>query len=256
MSTLNKRASQSRRTGAGPASAKPSVAQPLVEISRVGLVERVVAALVEYISTAGLQDGDRLPTEAKLSEMFGVSRLAMREAMIRLKSLGLIGARQGLGWYRTHFEPADSFRLLAPLLTNFTGADLQQIMEVRMLFEPFVAAAAANHRSKAATEQLRKCLSIMENNVANREVFIEYDIAFHRQLAIQAGNPILLALFSILTDLSRKAQQAYRDSVDDRARSVTFHRAIFEAVASGDAAAACQAMRDHAQNVWDSIERK
>ncbi|WP_336629726.1 MULTISPECIES: GntR family transcriptional regulator [unclassified Microbacterium] len=45
----------------------------------------------------GLGPGDRLPTEARLAEQFGVARSTVREALKRLEEEGLVEAVQGKG---------------------------------------------------------------------------------------------------------------------------------------------------------------
>ena len=68
---------------------------------------QVADALSTEIRTARMVEGDRLPTEAALVEQFGVSRTVVREAVSRLKSLGLVESRQGSGVFikRAAFSP-------------------------------------------------------------------------------------------------------------------------------------------------------
>ncbi len=53
--------------------------------------------LKTYIQSEKLVSGDRLPTETELAEMFGVSRLSLREATKALEFLGIIESRTGVG---------------------------------------------------------------------------------------------------------------------------------------------------------------
>ena len=63
----------------------------------VSLSDRVAHAIGADIRASRLVAGDRLPTEASLVKQFGVSRTVVREAVSRLKSLGLVESRQGSG---------------------------------------------------------------------------------------------------------------------------------------------------------------
>ncbi len=227
---------------------------PISVVERTPLVEKIVSALVEYISASNLVAGNKLPSETKLSEMLGVSRLALREALIRLKALGLIEARHGTGWFVRKFEPADSFRQLSPLLKNFTGADLNQIMQVRMILEPVIAGIAAEHISPAGLKELSRHIHCMKENIGDREKFIECDMAFHSTLAKECGNKILTVLSSILTDLGRSAQWAYRDAVENREQSLKFHGTVFQAISEGNRPAAEKAMAEHIQTVWARLD--
>jgi GntR family transcriptional repressor for pyruvate dehydrogenase complex len=59
------------------------------------LADRAYAGIVEIINTDELAVGDRLPSEARLAEMFGMSRTIVREALVRLASDGITEARRG-----------------------------------------------------------------------------------------------------------------------------------------------------------------
>jgi GntR family transcriptional repressor for pyruvate dehydrogenase complex len=223
-------------------------------VERSSLVERVCSSIAEYISEEGLTVGEKLVSESKLAERFGVSRLALREALVRLKALGLIEARHGSGWYVRKFEPADSFRQLSPLLGRFTGADLNQIMEVRMILEPMVAEKVAGGISERGVSKLRESLAGMEGSIDDRQTFIEYDMMYHSVLAEECGNKILTILCAMLTDLSRRAQWAYRDSTADREKSLSYHRLVLKRIETQKATEAGKAMAEHIRDVWGRLE--
>jgi GntR family transcriptional regulator, transcriptional repressor for pyruvate dehydrogenase complex len=223
-------------------------------VTRSTVVEKVATALVEYISASQLVAGNRLPSEASLAKMFGVSRLALREALIRLKALGLIEARHGAGWFLRKYEPADSFRQLSPLLRHFTGTDIHQIMQVRKILEPEISRIAAEHLSKDGLRRLRTTVAGMEEHLHDREKFIEWDMSFHSTLAEECGNAILAVLCAVLTDLSRSTQWAYRDSIENRRHSLSYHERVLAAIFERDGPAAHRAMLEHIETVWERVE--
>ena len=61
------------------------------------LVAQVSAALREKILAEGLKPGDKLPSEARIAEDFGVSRTVVREAVAALRADGLVEPRRGAG---------------------------------------------------------------------------------------------------------------------------------------------------------------
>src|SRR6185369_12614222 len=63
------------------------------------LADRAYAGIVEIINRDGLQVGDRLPSEARLAEIFSMSRTIVREALVRLAADGITEARRGAGSY-------------------------------------------------------------------------------------------------------------------------------------------------------------
>ena len=109
----------------------------------VHLSEQVAEALAAEIRAGRPAAGEKLPTEAVLVEQFAVSRTVVREAVSRLKSLGVVESRQGSGVFVRQAE-------FAPL--NFdarSSASVQaviQMVEVRRALEAEVAALAAQHQ--------------------------------------------------------------------------------------------------------------
>jgi GntR family transcriptional regulator len=72
-------------------------------------------ALLREIRDGGLQPGDRFPSEAQISDRYGVSRATVRQALADLEASGVIRKVQGLG----SFVAVPKIRHV-PLLTSFT----------------------------------------------------------------------------------------------------------------------------------------
>ena len=69
----------------------------LTNLSRQTLPEQVAENLIDFIASEGLKPGELLPSTAKLSESFGVSRPVVREGLRSLASLGIIEIVNGKG---------------------------------------------------------------------------------------------------------------------------------------------------------------
>src|SRR5437588_4991090 len=70
-----------------------------------------MAELREYVASAGLKAGDRLPPERELAERLGVSRASVKQAIVVLEVQGLVDVRHGGGMYLLRdtldIEPVD-----------------------------------------------------------------------------------------------------------------------------------------------------
>src|SRR6185312_15189067 len=60
-----------------------------------GKAQRVEDRIVEGIAAGVLADGDRLPSEAELASSMGVATVTAREALVGLRSRGLVATRRG-----------------------------------------------------------------------------------------------------------------------------------------------------------------
>ncbi|NDY90430.1 FadR family transcriptional regulator [Ideonella sp. TBM-1] len=215
------------------------------------LSEQLADALAGGIREGQLQPGQRLPTEAALVERFGVSRTVVREALSRLKTLGLIESRQGSGAYvRRPPEAATAQPLL--LAPDGSVEAVLQMVEVRRALEAEAAALAAARVTPATLAPIQAALQTLEAAVAAGSEGVEEDMAFHAAIAQAAGNPFLLAtlahLGQFLTGAMRvtRANEATQDRMQQEVRAE--HAAIVRAIAEGDVVAARFAGAQHMVN--------
>lgn len=219
------------------------------------LSERVADALSGEIRAGRLRPGDKLPTEPELAEQFSVSRTVVREAVSRLKSVGLVESRQGSGVYVLEAS-------IPPLSFDASYAVSKeaviQMVEVRRALEGEVAGLAAQRRTAADVEAIREAIVTLDRAVASGGDGVMEDVAFHRAIAHAAGNPFLL---STLQYLSRFLHGATRVTRANEARRGDFarqvrdeHDAILAAIEDQDSAAARAAAFNHMNNAIRRIE--
>lgn len=70
-----------------------------MKIERTSLSDRVAEELQAMIRSGEYKPGDKLPTEGELMEKFSVSRITVREAVRKLRTMGLVEVRQGDGTF-------------------------------------------------------------------------------------------------------------------------------------------------------------
>lgn len=227
------------------------MSQPFTPVtSGARLSDQVAGQLAAEIRRGGLGPGDKLPTEAQLVAQFGVSRTVVREAVSRLKSLGLVDSRQGSGVF---VQASASF---APL--NFEArhaasqAAVIQMVEVRRALEAEVAALAAQRRSSSDIRRIRAAVKALEAAVQRGGDGVSEDVQFHRAIAEAADNPFLLQTLEYLGQFLHGATQVTRAN---EARRLDFaqqvhdeHAAIVQAVEAGQPEAARQAAAGHMGN--------
>lgn len=242
----------------------PSTAIPPIDLAgipalRVGarLSEQLADALIAGIRDGQLKPGQRLPTEAALVQRFGVSRTVVREALSRLKTLGLLASRQGSGAYIQESGPREAEHLV--LTPDGSVAAVLQMVEVRRALEAEAAALAALRRNRSSVQHIRSALRAIEKAVAAGGDGVAEDVAFHAAIAKSTGNPYLLAtlgyLNQFLLDATRvtRANEATRADLAEAVR--TEHAAIVAAIEAGDAAAARAAGAAHMANAAQRIGR-
>ncbi len=172
--------------------------------------------------------GTRL-REAELAERFGVSRTPVREAVRRLLQEGLLESR-----------PTQGVRVREP--------DLRAALDaygVREQLEGSAARLAAERASADDRRALRRLLDRVEAASSEDEAAqVEADLAFHRRVAeLSANEPLIKALETLAGHVTPLKVHTRDQNAAATTRSQ--HRAVADAIAAGDGAAAEAAMREH-----------
>lgn len=191
--------------------------------------------------------GCKLPTEAELARSFKVSRNAVREAVARLRSDGMVWSRQGRGVFVTDLPKDLIFRLDAGRLAK--PAELAKLFELRLEVEAGAAGLAAVRHSRAQLRAIARALDALHGAVMNREHRVAADAAFHGAVARAAGNHFIFDFVQVLNFcISRNAAHVRARSASNRDWSISVfheHEAVHERIAVRDAEGARRAAREH-----------
>lgn len=210
------------------------------------LADRAYTAIVQIINDDGLVAGDRLPSEARLAEMFGMSRAIVREALVRLAADGITEARRGAGSY---VKRRPSERLGSHMPMHGLAATLGTY-EVRFVLEAEAARLAAQRRSHQQMEAIEAALEALRGSLLSSAPAHAEDWALHRAIAEATGNS---AFVDALDRLREDVTRILRAGVDiSRSRPpevigamMDEHDAIVDAIRAQDADGAALAMRWH-----------
>ncbi len=214
------------------------------------LVERSLRELLADGADRGtLVPGSKLPTERDLVQRLSAPRSAVRRALEALEDEGLITRHVGRGTFLTD---------AATRKVEGAPADTSQaeIMQVRLLLEPGVAALAARVATQADLDRITECLDAGGAS-EDFEGFESWDARLHRSIAQAAHNGLLMNMFDVLN--TARALPVWgtlkrRTSSPERRRCYhAEHTAIVDALRDRDADGAGHAMRAHLQNVSDNL---
>lgn len=220
------------------------------------LSDQVADALASEIRAGHLAVGDKLPTEATLVMRFSVSRTVVREAVSRLKSLGLVDSRQGSGAY---VKEAGFTPLNFDARSAVSKQAVIQMVEVRRALEAEVASLAAQRRTTADIQRIRKAIAALDRAVLAGGDGVEEDMQYHNAIAQAARNPFLMGTLQYLSQFLRGATGVTRANEarrTDFARQVCEeHDMIARAIQAGDVQAARLAATQHMNNAIGRIEQ-
>lgn len=215
---------------------------------KLTLSQKIERRIEAAIREKKLAVGSKLPTEHELCASFGVSRTALREALRRLSARGLISIIKGSGMYVTELKIDDAIQTLNLYYDlQFDRNLIEEIIEVRKIFEPEIAKLAAKRRDNKDIHELEKNLKEFKNcNPDNTQLEADIDNRFHLLIAKAAHNPIIqISMEPIYTLLPRMRNLIYANVDGEKDITWQFHHRIYTAIKNQDEKDAYQAMVEH-----------
>jgi len=214
-----------------------------IPIVRQRLSDVLVGKIHDLIVEKQLNPGDRLPTEQEMAALFGVSRLAVREATKALGFLGIIESspRRGLTVGSFGFERIVPLIKVHPGSRNVTA---EELIATRVVIETGVLPYVMR-RMAADPEVYRRLHDANEKMRAStrQSEWIQHDIAFHNTLLRESGLHTLMAFGQLLAVFFHQ----FREDVTEREwiSGVEHHLQIIDFLAKGLLVEAVDELRTH-----------
>ncbi len=199
-----------------------------------------------------LRPGDFIGGEASLAAQFGVSRMAVRDALRGLSAAGIVEIRKGAGGgVRISRANPDLFADALAIQLKLLGAPLKDVLDAQIAAEVATAELAAERASAEDVARLSLLLDRAEA-VVDPIDFTGIIRDFHVALAESSRS---LVLTTLLKGVMQVMISTYGpNTTPDRAKSVVArYRQVLEAVAARDPDAARLRMRDHLRSVRASL---
>jgi GntR family transcriptional repressor for pyruvate dehydrogenase complex len=217
-------------------------------VSHSRLYEGVAAQIRALILDGRLAPGDKLPPLRELCDRFQVSRSSVRDAIRMLELMGLLRSRQGGGTVVQKISAELLTVPLSSLLLPESGM-VAELLEVRSMLEPDIAARAAERITPAEIEALEQVLKRQRAKMLKRESTVQEDTEFHYALAVASRNSVVRKVVDLLMDLLRENRMRSLQVAGRLRRSYSGHRRILRAIRQRDPRGAEAAMVDHLRTI-------
>lgn len=170
----------------------------LEPLTRATLPVQASRALKRFILDRQLAPGDQLPSERYLTEMLGVSRTVVREALHTLVAEGLLHKEASRGVFVREFVP----QMLAnqDRASGEYVASNRDLLEVRAALEIGALALIAQRITPAEVEELAELVAAMRRALEAGHPLGETDRAFHDALFAASHNPSLAYFRRLIQD--------------------------------------------------------
>lgn len=211
------------------------------------LVDKVEANLVELLQQRKLKVGDSIPKEVDLAETLGVSRTVIREALLRLRLMGLIDSRKKRGAVITS---PDLFGIMSKSMNpHILDQDtLKEIFEIRLVLEIGMADLLFHRITKDDIEELRIIVS-NEPPATQYHLFnVEHEIAFHGKLYEITGNETMKKFQKMLLPVFDYVHNSGLLKKQPLLKTFLSHKGLIDILEDGTPEKFRNGMRDHLEN--------
>lgn len=208
-----------------------------------------------------LNPGDKLPSETELTEMFGVSRGSIRQAMKALETMGVLSIRPGDGTYvstsisSTSFNPL-IFSLLISKASAKNFADARYALE-RDIYELVLGdEKGLSDLLPKLEENINRHKELLRENVSPEEL-AENDRQFHLLISQSCGNILIEMVYNFVMDAfaSYIVETTASQSEEETNKTIRDHTLIYEALKAGDFHQAKEAANSSAKTWYELLKQ-
>jgi GntR family transcriptional regulator, transcriptional repressor for pyruvate dehydrogenase complex len=215
------------------------------------LVDDVELRLMEFLAASELKAGDPLPKEVELATAFGVSRTVIREALTRLRVMGLVESVKHKGSVVTHPDVLTPLeRVLQPQILD--DETLRDIFEIRLVLEVGMADLLF---ARVTEDDLRELDAIVADEPQADVVFdTDFEVRFHGKLYAISGNRTLRRFQAMLLPVFAHVHASGQlDTLTKPGRGFVTHKGLVKLLRSGTPEQFREGMRRHLDHQFQRV---
>jgi DNA-binding FadR family transcriptional regulator len=207
----------------------------------------VEARLVALLQNRELKIGDTIPKEVELAEAIGVSRTVIREALLRLRMLGLIESKRKKG---SVIISPDLFSNLSKSMNPHLMDDstLREIFEIRLVLEVGMADLLFERVSQDDILALRELVADEPVDAEDRIFNVSHEVRFHGRLYDITGNHTLKKFQQVLLPVFDHVHSSGLLRKPASRKKFISHRGLVDILENGSPEMFRNAMRNHLDN--------
>ncbi|PPL04575.1 FadR/GntR family transcriptional regulator [Parapedobacter indicus] len=233
--------------------ANKNLSRDIERIAPSTMADVVETRLREYLKKKAFKPGDALPKELELAEALDVSRNVVREALSRLRMLGMIESRKKRGMVLAEPDILGGFeRVMDPLILDVKT--LQDLFELRLVLEMGLADILFTRLTEKDLIDLEQIVN-KEVNKVQKPFKVKHEIAFHGKLYQMTGNDtfrrfqnMLLPVFEYVVSEEAKING------EAKVGKVT-HRDLLELLKKGDPEDFRKGMKEHLSPHFERVRK-
>lgn len=198
------------------------------KIQKISLQSEVIKCIQDYIKENCLSSGDKLPSQGELTELIGVSRTCLREAIKTLEAQGVLEVRNGKGVYVGPNYGSDVIQV--SISFHKKKEYFLDTLEVRSILEKEIIKMVIHRITDEEIEELGRATDILMEKYRKKEVKAEEDRRFHYLIYSCCHNEVLEQLMHSISVFWNDPL----DIVDAFEDGMPYHQKLYDAIARRD----------------------
>lgn len=216
-------------------------------LKNMTLTERVEEDLIKFLTQNKFTKGDLLPKETEIAKQLDVSRNALREALSRLRMLGIIVSKKKKGMQMGEPDLLSGMtRIMDPALLG--NENLQDLFELRLVLEVGMADLLYSRKTDKDIEVL-KSIALKEKNDPKCDTSLKkrlkYEIQFHGKLYSMTGNKTLTRFQKMLLPIFNYMMVVESNLDVELPRGKITHFDLIDTLLNGNASKFRKQIREH-----------
>lgn len=196
-------------------------------INRTPLQSEIIKFIQDYIQEENLKTGDKLPSQAGLIEMMGVSRTSLREAIKTMEAKGVLETKNGKGVF---VKNDDRNLILSQLSFLEEKESLLEVIEARKILEREILKLTVKNITEHEIEELGKVLKVILDKYHREERQNVEDKQFHYMIYEYCHNRVLYKMMLSVRYLSDKLWEFPLDMKEPFTDTIPFHKDLYNAI--------------------------
>ncbi|MDI9861676.1 FadR/GntR family transcriptional regulator [Flectobacillus roseus] len=218
-----------------------------IAVDNSSLVDKVEANLVELLQSRKLKVGDVIPKEVELVELLGVSRTVIREAITRLRTMGIVESKKKKGSVITS---PDIVGIMSKSMNPYILDEdtLREIFELRLVLEIGMADLIFQKITQKDIDELKEIVKNEPSSSESHLFNIEHEINFHGKLYEITGNKTLKSFQKMLLPIFDYVHNSGLLKKDLPQKKFVSHKGLVDILENGSPELFRNGMRNHLEN--------
>jgi GntR family transcriptional repressor for pyruvate dehydrogenase complex len=224
----------------------------LVKLQKSNISSEVYNSIIENIQLGVWQYNSKIPSEMQLAEIYGVSRVSVRNAVQQLVGQGILVSKHGEGTFISDLSFKTVFDGLLPFL-RVKSAEIVQMYEFRKILEVGFVKVACIKATSHDILQLEKNYEEMIQNSAVIDTFVEKDIEFHALIAEASKNEVYINTQKLLRQALYPHQLLVQKTFGTKG-AIKYHKLLLDKIKNKNALQAAQVMEEHLEMTIKNVK--